>query len=58
MPAVHVGKPQNDNDFFKHDLIGTPFYIHNDLLESQIEIFKASPTLSDSLAAKEYSLQD
>lgn len=56
MPAVHVGKPQNDAKYFKHDLKGTPFYIHNDLLEDQIEIFQASPSLNDNLAAKEYSL--
>jgi hypothetical protein len=52
---VHVGKPQNENDFLKYDLKGSPFYIHNDLLARQIEIFQASPSLNDNLAAKEYS---
>ena len=54
MPAVNAGKPQKDSEFFKHDLKGNPFYIHNDLLERQIEVFKAGSSLTGSLAAKEY----
>jgi len=54
MPAVHAGKPQNESEFFEYDLKGNPFYIHNDLLERQIEVFKAGSSLTGSLAAKEY----
>jgi hypothetical protein len=54
MPAVHAGPPQKDSDYFIHDLKGTPFYIHNNLIESQIEVFKTGASLTGSLAAKEY----
>jgi len=54
MPAVHAGTPKKDSDFFKYDLKGTPLYIHNDLLERQIEVFKAGTSLTGSLAAREY----
>jgi len=54
MPAVHAGTPLKDGVFFKYDLKGTPFYIHNDLLERQIEVFKAGASPTGSLAAKEY----
>ncbi len=54
MPAVHAGKPRKDTDYFVYDLKGTPLYIHNDLLERQIEVFKAGTSLTGSLAAREY----
>lgn len=48
MPAVHAVTLQKDSDLFKYDLKRTPFYIHNDLLERQIEVFRAGASLTGS----------
>ena len=54
MPAVHAGPPKKDGDFFKYDLKGTPLYIHNDLLERQIEVFITGSALTRGIAARDY----
>ena len=51
---MHAGTPQKDSDFFKYDLKGTPFYIHNDLLERQIEVFTSGSSPTGSRVEVDY----
>jgi len=51
---VHAGKPEQEANYYEAEVDGKVFYIHNDLLDKNIEIFLSVSEESDNLLAKEY----